>query len=286
MRHERLVFGDVDEGETLTADGVRLNFLRCGAGAPVVLIHSVHSNLQDWSASILPLLSLRYQVIAFDRPGAGFSGWPGPAGVRLTEQARLMRIALRRLGVERPIVVGHGYGGAVGLAWALDAPDRIAGLVTLGAPTHPPRRGPGLVYGLLANQITGPLLAKALPSRASAAQGAAARAFAPQTPPPGYFARLRPEIMGRPSAIRANAAQLEALGAQLRVMSGRYADLAAPVEILHGEADGILPADQHALPLAAKAPRARLTLLPGVGHMPHHAAPAEALAAIDRIAGR
>lgn len=286
MRHERMVFGDADQGETLTADGVRLNFLRCGAGTPVVLIHSVHGNLQDWSASILPLLSLRHQVIAFDRPGAGLSGWPGPAGVRLTEQARLMRIALRRLGIERPIVVGHGYGGAVGLAWALDAPDRIAGLVTLGAPTHPLRRGPGIVYGLLANQVTGPLLAKALPSRASAAQGALARAFAPQIPPLGYLARLRPEVMDRPSAIRANAAQLDALGAQLRVMSARYADLATPVEILHGEADGILPAERHALPLAAKARQARLTLLPGVGHMPHHAAPAETLAAIGRLARR
>lgn len=122
--------------------------------------------------------------------------------------------------------------------------------------------------------------------RASAVQGALARAFAPQSPPPRYLARLRPEVMDRPSAIRANAAQLEALGAQLRVMSARYGDLATPLEILHGEADGILPAEQHALPLAAKARQARLTLLPGVGHMPHHAAPAETLAAIGRLARR
>lgn len=286
MRHERLGFDDLDMGETLTADGVRLNCLRCGAGAPVVLIHSVHANLRDWSFSILPLLAQHYEVIAFDRPGAGQSGWPGPAGIRLTEQARLMRIALARMGIERPVVVGHGYGGAVGLAWALDAPGRIAGLATLGSPTHSWTGGPGRFYGLLANELTGPLLAQALPVRSSAAQGAVARAFSPQVPPAGYLQRLGSQIQSRPSAIRANAAQIEGLRAQLRVMSGHYAEIETPIEILHGEADAILSFAAHAPTLAAKAPRARLTALRGVGHMVHHVAPGEVLAAVDRLWAR
>jgi pimeloyl-ACP methyl ester carboxylesterase len=285
MRHERAGFGDFDMGEALMADGVRLNFLRCGAGAPLVLIHSVHSTLRDWTISaLIPLLSQNHEVIAFDRPGAGLSGWPGHAGVRLTEQARLMRVALRKMGIERPTVVGHGYGGAVGLAWALDAPDRIKGLVTLAAPSHPWRGGVGFLYGLLANDVTGPLLAQTLPGRMSAVRGDTARAFSPFPPPRGYLAGLGGERLLRPNALRSNAAQMEALPAQLRIMAGRYADLQTPVEILHGEADAILPAGRHAVRLAAKAPRSQLTLLPDVGHMIHHAAPREVAAAVARLA--
>ena len=258
--------------------------LRRGAGAPLVLIHGVHANLRDWTASaLLPLLARDHEVIAFDRPGAGLSGWPGPAGVRLTEQARLMRIALRKIGIDRPIVMGHGYGGAVGLAWALDAPDRIAGLVTLAAPTHPWRGGAGFVRGLLANPVTGPLLAQSPLGWLKAARGDTARAFSPQSPPKGYLAAMDEGLPRRPGAMRSNAAQIEALPAQLRVMASRYAALRPPVEILHGAADTTLPAARHATALAGKAPQSRLTLLPGVGHMLHHAAPEAVAAALARV---
>jgi pimeloyl-ACP methyl ester carboxylesterase len=69
-------------------------------------------------------------------------------------------------------------------------------------------------------------------------------------------------------------------------MSQGYAQLALPVEILHGTADTIVPASVHALPLSAVLPDATLTLLPGIGHMPHHADPAAVVAAIDRAAAR
>ena len=64
----------------------------------------------------------------------------------------------------------------------------------------------------------------------------------------------------------------------------RYDTIACPVEIVHGDADTIVPATIHAIPLSDILPRARLTLLPGVGHMPHHAAPDDVIAAIDRLA--
>ncbi len=69
-------------------------------------------------------------------------------------------------------------------------------------------------------------------------------------------------------------------------MARRYPGLSIPVEILHGTVDSIVPIAVHARPMAAVLPDARLTELPGVGHMPHHARPDAARAAIDAVARR
>jgi pimeloyl-ACP methyl ester carboxylesterase len=58
------------------------------------------------------------------------------------------------------------------------------------------------------------------------------------------------------------------------------------VEILHGDADLIVPLEVHSEPLSAQIPDATLTVLPGIGHMLHHADPAGTDAAIDRAARR
>jgi pimeloyl-ACP methyl ester carboxylesterase len=65
-------------------------------------------------------------------------------------------------------------------------------------------------------------------------------------------------------------------------MARDYPRLSLPVEILHGIADTIVPADIHALPLSRRLPDARLTLIDGAGHMPHHTHPDAIIAAIDR----
>jgi pimeloyl-ACP methyl ester carboxylesterase len=69
-------------------------------------------------------------------------------------------------------------------------------------------------------------------------------------------------------------------------MAPLYPGLALPVEILHGEEDAVVGAALHAEPLAQLIPGARLTLLPGIGHMPHHADPQAVVAAVGRAAAR
>ena len=73
---------------------------------------------------------------------------------------------------------------------------------------------------------------------------------------------------------------------QVARQAPHYGRIACPVEIVHGEADALVPHVIHAGPLADRVADARLTLLPGVGHMPHHAAPEKVLAAADRLARR
>ncbi len=275
-----------DAGGVADVSGVPVHYLRRGSGSPVILVHGASSNLRDWTMGAFDALAERHDVIAFDRAGLGRSGWPGPAGARLTEQARLMQAASRQLGVSQAIVVGHSYGGSVALKWALEAPATVSGRLLIAAPSQVWPGGLGLSTDLLANPLTGPALARAIPALLprSVAERAAARVFAPQAAPPGYLEHLGVDLVLRPTTLRANALQLAALKDQIRVMLAGYPEIAMPVELIHGMADETVPLAIHSEPLTLQIPHARLTRLAGVGHMPHHVALPEVLAAVARLA--
>jgi pimeloyl-ACP methyl ester carboxylesterase len=250
-----------------------------------VELHGASGNLRDWTFGPAQAIARSNTVLAFDRPGHGLSGLPDRGGERLDVQARLLRGALAQLGVGRVTLVGHSYGGSVALAWALDAPDSPDGLVLLAAPSQVWDGGLGFRTNLLANPLAGPLAARSLPALVTDATAAAAVAavFAPQPAPEGYLEYLGRDLVLNPASLRANALQLTALKPQLRAMTPRYFGLPIPVEIIHGTADTTVPLAVHSEPLAGQLPRARLTRLDGVGHMPHHAALPELLAALARL---
>jgi pimeloyl-ACP methyl ester carboxylesterase len=60
--------------------------------------------------------------------------------------------------------------------------------------------------------------------------------------------------------------------------------LTLPVELVHGDADTIVPLTIHSVPLSKILPNVHLTVLPGTGHMPHHAQAQAVVAAIARAA--
>jgi len=104
--------GDPTTGTNATVDGVPMHFVRAGNGRPACLIHGASGNLNDMTFHLGPALADRYDVIAVDRPGHGRSAPPDGGGVSINAQAALVRGALDRLGIVRPLVVGQSYGGA------------------------------------------------------------------------------------------------------------------------------------------------------------------------------
>jgi alpha/beta hydrolase fold len=65
-------------GRFLTVNGVRLHHTDSGgSGVPVVLIHGNTVTFEDWQLSgVSAKTEQRYRVIAFDRPGFGYSERP------------------------------------------------------------------------------------------------------------------------------------------------------------------------------------------------------------------
>ncbi len=275
-------------GQFLQVNGLKVHADVSGSGPDVVLIHGASGNTRDFTFDLAQRLGDRYRVIAFDRPGLGWSGDAGDAGVSPLVQADILRAAADQLGVRNPIVVGHSYGGAVAMAWGLRAPDDTAALVILGGATMPWPGGLGGWYGLTSSRFgratVVPLVTALAP--VARAEDAIAGIFAPDPVPSGYADYVGAGLTLRRDTLSMNARQVNGLRPYVVLMSESYARLDLPVEIVHGTADTIVPAEVHAIPLSKLLPDAVLTLLPGIGHMPHHADPQAIVAAIDRAATR
>lgn len=268
-------------------EGLRVHYAEKGEGPPVVLIHGASGNLRDFTFSMTDALAARgFRAIAFDRPGFGYTDRPKALGEEPTTQARILAAAARAIGADRAIVAGHSYGGAVAMAWALDAPEQVRAALSIAGATYPWGGDAGLLYSLGASDVFGGLtrFAARMLVDETDPKDAIARVFAPDAPPSGYAGYIGVGLALRPETFRANARDLDRLNDALKPQAARYGDLAMPVEAIHGEADRTVWAEVHSAPLAEAAQNGRLTLLPGVGHMPHHAKQAEVIAAVERLA--
>ncbi|MGR3486183.1 MAG: alpha/beta fold hydrolase [Paracoccaceae bacterium] len=281
------------DGRIVDVDGTGIHAVQMGAGSDVVLIHGASGNTRDWTFSFAPRLAERYRVTVFDRPGMGYSdrlpGYGGTfesVGESPAEQAAILSRAATLLGVEDPVVVGHSYGGSVAMAWGLDQPARA--VVTVAGATNPWEGGLGALYRINGSSIGGAILPPILsafvsPDYIKSVMGAV---FRPQPVPDGYAEYFGGQMTARVSALRANARQVESLRPRVVEMSARYDDFPLPLEIVHGDDDTIVPLDVHGIPLSRMVPDANLTVLEGMGHMPHHWAADEVIAAIDRAHAR
>jgi pimeloyl-ACP methyl ester carboxylesterase len=267
-------------GQFVIVDGRRLHYEMAGAGPDLVLIHGASGSLRDMTFALRDRLTDRYRVTVVDRPGLGHSD-PLPE-ISLRAQARHIKAGLAQLGVTDPVVLGQSYGGAVALAWALEGGPRA--LVLVGAPSLP---WPGTLDSwyrvtstAIGRALAIPLVSAFVPD--SYVRRAMDAVFAPAAAPPGYDDWLGTPLILRRATLATNTAQVNALRAELVAMEPRYPSLTLPVELIHGSADVIVPLDIHSGPLSGRLPNARLTVIDGAGHMPHHTHVETVIEAIDR----
>lgn len=275
-------------GQIIEVEGRRIHAHVQGTGPDLVLIHGASGNTRDFTFALADRLAQDYRVIAFDRPGLGWSDSLGPDGISPMMQAAILQKAADRLGVRRPIVMGHSYGGAVAMAWGLtDTPD-VAALVVVSGATMPWPGGLGAYYAVTGSRIGAATVIPAITAFASDRQteGVMASIFAPDAPPPGYADYIGAGLTMRRATLRDNALQVTNLRPRVVRMAEAYPRLTLPVEVLHGTADSVVPADIHALPLSRLLPDGNLVLIDGAGHMPHHTHPEDVIAAIHRAATR
>lgn len=276
-------------GSFVTIDGNRIHYLEAGQGRPILFLHGLGGQLLQFRQTLFADLSRDFRVIALDRPGSGYSVRAAGATGRLPEQAAVVDAFIEKLGLERPLVVGHSLGGTVALALALGHPAAISGLALLAPMTHLPETVQPEFKALhIASPFKRWLVAQtvAVPMALKYAGATLAYIFAPQAAPRDYMTAGGGYVGLRPSHFHATSTDLVAVDTDLAAMEARYGEIAMPVGILFGTADRVIDHRVHGLPLKDRIAGLELELVDGLGHMVQYGATERTAAFIRRIAAR
>lgn len=240
----------------LDVGGRAINVLALGAGdvTPALLLHGLGGAIDGWRFN-QPALGDDRTVWALDLPGHGDSDTDVGDGSVMT-LADVVVGVLNALEIERVHLAGHSLGGAVTLAVLATAPRRVASLTLIAS------------CGLGTEINTGALEAILAAGRRRAMKDALSRLFAD----PGTVRREMVEDMlaqqrmdGVSEARQAIMRACFADGRQHAVLRDVLFGAGIPVQVIWGQADGIVPpAHSDGLPPAVAVHR-----LEGTGHMPH-----------------
>lgn len=269
------------------AEGVKVHVNCWGAGPPVFLIHGASSDMDVFQPTVIPLLKDRFQLVAYDRPGMGFTMQRPPRAETLAVQAKVAAGVIDAMRLNQPIVVAHSYGCAVALRLALDRPELISGFVLIAPLAY---RWPGGVSWYLywsANPVIGGLFnAAAQPFTNAAAHDGVKGTFFPRVAPDDYFEKASVARATRPSAMRSNGLDLLAAKREVTAQQDRYPEIRLPVAILAGDGDTVVNPGLHSGHLARVLPNARLEMIRGVGHVPHESEPQKLASLVDWVSAQ
>lgn len=252
-----------------------LHAVQAGRGPDLVLIHGALTTHFDWIEGPFRRLGRHFRVTAIDRPGHGLSRRQRFEG---TPRAQAEQIAdgLDALGVGRATFLGHSMGCLVALAMAELYPEKVERLV-LVAPIAFPEMRPleHFMIGPRAIPFFGPALSRVAAATVDRPMLKAVQRvmFAPQPVKERWEAGYPYEHILAPGSMVAEAEETAAILPFAPTGTIDLRKVRAPVHILTGTADQVANPNLHARPLAALLPDSRLTELPGVGHMLHHAEP-------------
>lgn len=275
-------------GEIVEVDGARVHAVVMGAGPDVVLIHGSNGNVRDMTFRLAETLAADYRVLILDRPGLGYSDPLEDTDSRIRAQADRLSKAAAALGAKAPVVLGQSYGGAVALAWGVYFPERASALVLISSPSHRWKSELEGLYKVMSRPVTGRAVARAISALVptSYVRDTLPPVFDPQPMPDGYADHIGLPAILRAGPLHANARQRASLKDEITAMMPGYANLSLPIEAVHGSADDTVGLDIHARKLERDVPAVNLTVLEGVGHMPHQTHTDEVAAAVVRAFAR
>jgi pimeloyl-ACP methyl ester carboxylesterase len=215
------------------------------SGAALLLVHGAGGTRATWPEALRRLPGRR--VLAVDLPGHGASPLPGERSV--PDYVRRLLGLLDALGIARAAVGGHSMGGAIALGLALEAPERVAGLLLVGT-------GARL-------RITPAILqASADPARArEVADVVAAASFGAATPPGLREAYAAAIAAVAPGVLHGDFTACDTFDAMARLGAVR-----ARARLVVGDEDRLTP-PRYAAFLRASLPGEGLLAVLGAGHM-------------------
>lgn len=268
-------------GEFIDLAGARLYYYAAGsrgAGAPVVFLHGVGTSGRLWS-ELVSLMPAGHRLVVVDLLGHGRSDPPNGRALTLRAHAARTVALLDALAIHDACVVGHGVGGGVAQAIAVEHPARVSRLALVSSIAFggwPPR-------DLQVARAAMPLLRQLPPGWLPAMVRAELER--------GYDDPARAshalDKFGRPfvskEGSRALCEHIAALNHhETRALGTRLHEIAVPTSVVWGAADPFLPVSIGRR-LAAAIPGATLDVLPEGKHFIPEESPRQVADALARL---
>jgi haloalkane dehalogenase len=115
-----------------------MNYREAGAGdVPVLFLHGNPTSSYLWR-NVIPLVAGQARCLAPDLIGMGESGQPDLA-YRLADHVRYLDAWIDAMGLGEVVIVGHDWGGTLGMDWAARHPGRARGIAVLETFLRPMR---------------------------------------------------------------------------------------------------------------------------------------------------
>jgi haloalkane dehalogenase len=111
-----------------------IQYEEAGSGTDLVLLHGNPGSSHEWR-KVLPRLG-DGRSLAPDLIGMGRSGKPDIA-YSFADHARYLDAWFDALGLDRVVLIGHDWGGALAFDWAARHPERVLGIAFLEAIVKP-----------------------------------------------------------------------------------------------------------------------------------------------------
>jgi pimeloyl-ACP methyl ester carboxylesterase len=268
------------EGAYVTINDVKIRFKQIGTGPDLLFIHGVPGSIEDWE-SLIPVLSPRYRLTLYDRPGHGFSSAEN-IEYNLEHNARIAFGLIDKLQLKDVIVIGHSYGGSIVMAMAVQKTLSVKGFIAVGGTSYEVRHIDPLFC-----IIRLPLIGRGFASIASVTVGAGMvaegieQAFHPNLKAiPAGFTNRRKTIWLQTRVICTIAREELNLNHDLQRIIPRYRDIQKSFIIIHGSDDLLVPSDDSRR-LHSVLPNSRLIILKNTGHQVQYAQSGAIVKAID-----
>lgn len=114
----------------IKVQGLNVNYIQYGKGKDILLLHGWGQNI-DMMKPIGDSFCDRYRITIIDFPGFGQSEEPKEAW-NIEKYALMLEAFAKELGIKKPIVMGHSFGGRVAIRFSARNP--IEKLVLFGSP--------------------------------------------------------------------------------------------------------------------------------------------------------
>ncbi|NQU07436.1 MAG: alpha/beta hydrolase [Candidatus Abyssubacteria bacterium] len=242
----------------LYVGGRRIFFETAGDGPPLVLIHGAGQDTTSWRYNI-PYLAKSHEVVAIDLPGHGKSELALPPINTTEEYARCVWDVIKRLRLERPVMMGHSMGSGICLEIALRHGQSLGGVVGVD--------GADKVVGVFGEEIHQAYIGASMELMLEMSMESFRSLCSKKTPDERVEEIAQDLLRIHPPVTAADTQAFSSFD-----ISDRSPEISVPILLISGS-DDFLVTPEMVRQTSERINGSKMVILEGVGHFPHTEAP-------------